>query len=171
MPVTLQSLVILFVAIAFGWRIGVTATFIYLIAGGLGLPVFAGYKGGWQAFGSIYAGFFFGFIAASLISGYLTELGAFRKTIPSILNWFIGHFIIILFGAIWMIRLGLPDWQANIANILPGAIIKSVIGALMIDLIKRFMTRGARKKSIRRLRSNFRCSLISETKVLLRYYF
>jgi len=82
-----------------------------------------------------------------LISGYLTELGAFRKTIPSILNWFIGHFIIILFGAIWMIRLGLPDWQANIANILPGAIIKSVLGALIIDLIKRFMTRGARKKA------------------------
>ncbi|MBX7052146.1 MAG: biotin transporter BioY [Flavobacteriales bacterium] len=147
MPVTLQSLVILFSAIAFGWRVGLVSTVLYLIAGGMGLPVFAGYKGGWQAFGSIYAGFFFGFLAASLISGYLTELAAFRKTIPSILNWFIGHLIILAFGAIWMIRLDLPEWQDNIEKVIPGAIIKSVIGALVIDLIVRFMTRGPRKQA------------------------
>jgi biotin transport system substrate-specific component len=147
MPITLQSLVVLFGAIAFGWRIGTFAVIIYLIAGGVGLPVFAGYKSGWAAFGGVYAGFFFGFIAASLISGYLTELNAFRKTIPSILNWFIGHFIIILFGAVWMIRLDLPDWQTNIEKVLPGAIIKSMIGAVVIDVIKRFMTRRSGKKA------------------------
>jgi biotin transport system substrate-specific component len=147
MPITLQSLAILFVAIGFGWRIGTTATVVYVFAGAMGIPVFAGYKGGVQALGGIYAGFFFGFIAAALISGYLSELKAFSKTLPSILNWFIGHTIILIFGAIWMIMLGLPDWQTKIQSVLTGAIIKSLLGAVIIDIMIRLMTKRNNKRA------------------------
>ncbi len=145
MPVTLQSLIVLFVSIAFGWRIGVPAVLLYLIAGGIGLPVFAGYRSGVESFFGLTGGFFFGFVAASAVCGYLTELQAFRKTIPAILNWFLGHTIIILLGALWMMRLNPEGWQKIVTDILPGAIVKSIIGALIIQIIIKLMTRQKKR--------------------------
>jgi hypothetical protein len=59
MPITLQSLVILFGAIAFGWRIGAAAALAYIVAGALGVPVFAGYLSGLEKVMGQHGGFFF----------------------------------------------------------------------------------------------------------------
>jgi biotin transporter BioY len=140
MPITLQTLVILFIAIGFGWKIGLVALSAYLIAGAAGLPVFAGYSGGYKAFFGAFGGFFFGFVAATIVCGYLTEWAFFRKAVPAILNWFIGHAIILLFGIIWMMKFN-PDWAEKLKSLLPGAAIKSIFGALIIHLIIKMMTR------------------------------
>ena len=141
MPITVQSLVVLFVAIAFGWRVGLPSVLIYLAAGALGLPVFAGYNSGYKVFFGPFGGFFFGFVAASVISGYLSELEAFRKALPAMMNWFAGHAIILLFGTLWLIQFQPEEWKSMISGLLPGAVIKSVIGALVISLIIRLMTK------------------------------
>src|SRR5260370_3709339 len=39
-PMTMQSLVVLLVGMAFGWRLGVPTVLLYLFEGWLGLPVF-----------------------------------------------------------------------------------------------------------------------------------
>jgi len=148
LPITLQSLVVLFCAIAFGWRIGLAAILTYLAVGALGLHVFAGYKGGYESFMSPSGGFFFGFVAATLICGFLSELDAFQKTIPAIMLWFIGHAIILLLGFFWLARLD-PGWKEKLMAVLPGAAIKSIVGALFIQLIKKFMTRKPREKAFR----------------------
>src|SRR5690349_16484491 len=41
-PMTFQSLVVLAIGMAFGWRIGAATVALYLIEGAAGLPVFAG---------------------------------------------------------------------------------------------------------------------------------
>lgn len=140
-PITLQSLVILFVSISFGWRVGLPAVLVYILSGSLGLPVFAGYKSGVTALMGPYGGFFFGFLAAATVCGYTSELSAFRKTLPAILNWFLGHALILLFGAIWLMRLFPDGWQQVITDVLPGAIIKSITGALIVQLIIRFFNK------------------------------
>lgn len=145
MPITVQSLVVLFVAIAFGWRVGLPAVLIYLTAGALGMPVFAGYHSGYKAFFGPFGGFFFGFVAAAVISGYLSELEVFRKALPAMLNWFTGHAIIILFGTLWLIQFQPEEWKSMISSLLPGAVIKSVIGALVISLIIRLITKEKKK--------------------------
>jgi biotin transport system substrate-specific component len=137
-PITLQTLIILFVAIGFGWRIGLSAVLLYITMGIAGLPVFAGYTSGQQALSGPYGGFIFGFVAASVICGYLSEQPVFSKPLAAILNWFLGHLIIILFGALWLMQLD-PMWQHRISDMLPGALIKSMTGALAIQLIIRFM--------------------------------
>ena len=40
-PITLQSLLVVFLPILLGWRVGVAAVVAYLIIGGLGAPVFS----------------------------------------------------------------------------------------------------------------------------------
>ena len=139
MPITLQSFVLLLGAIAFGWRIGMAAVVTYIIAGGIGFPVFAGHHAGWGIIVGQHGGFFFGFIAASLICGYLAETEMFSKALPSILNWVMGHLIILLLGGLWLSQLDPMGWQEKLTSLLPGAIIKSAFGALLLQLVIRFM--------------------------------
>jgi len=139
MPITLQSLVVLLGAMAFGWRIGTAAVAAYIVAGGLGFPVFAGHHAGWGIIVGQHGGFFFGFLAANLVCGYLAETAMFSKALPSILNWVLGHIIILLLGGFWLSQLDPMGWQEKVTSLLPGAIIKSAFGALIIQLIVRFM--------------------------------
>ncbi len=139
MPITLQSFVVLLGAMAFGWRIGTAAVVAYILAGGLGFPVFAGHHAGWGIIIGQHGGFFFGFIAASLVCGYLAETEMFSKALPSILNWVLGHIIILLLGGFWLSQLDPMGWQEKVSSLLPGAIIKSAFGAMIIQLIIRFM--------------------------------
>jgi hypothetical protein len=44
-PVTMQTLVVLVLGVAYGWRLGVATMALYLVEGAIGLPVFAG---GWS---------------------------------------------------------------------------------------------------------------------------
>jgi biotin transport system substrate-specific component len=139
MPITLQSFVVLLGAMAFGWRIGTAAVVAYILAGGMGFPVFAGHHAGWGIIIGQHGGFFFGFIAASLVCGYLAETEMFSKALPSILNWVLGHIIILLLGGFWLSQLDPMGWQEKVSSLLPGAIIKSAFGAMIIQLIVRFM--------------------------------
>lgn len=139
MPITLQSFVLLLGAISFGWRIGSAAVIVYIVAGGIGFPVFAGHHAGWGIITGQHGGFFFGFIAASLVCGYLAETPMFSKALPSILNWVLGHLIVLLLGGFWLSQLDPLGWQEKLSSLLPGAIIKSAFGAMTIQLIARFM--------------------------------
>jgi biotin transport system substrate-specific component len=150
-PITLQSFVILLGAIAFGWRIGTAAVAGYILAGAIGFPVFAGHHSGMGIIFGQHGGFIFGFLAASLICGYLAETEMFSKALPSILNWVLGHLIILLFGGLWLSQLDPEGWQEKLTSLLPGAIIKSAFGALILQLVIRFM-KG--RKSIQPLDEN-----------------
>ena len=41
-PMTMQTFVVLFIGVAFGWRLGLATVFLYLFEGIIGLPVFSG---------------------------------------------------------------------------------------------------------------------------------
>jgi biotin transport system substrate-specific component len=139
MPITLQSFVVILGAMAFGWRIGTAAVAAYILAGGIGFPVFAGHHAGWGIIVGQHGGFFFGFIAAALVCGYLAETSMFSKALPSILNWVLGHLIILFLGGFWLSQLDPLGWQEKLTSLLPGAIIKSAFGAMIIQLIVRIM--------------------------------
>lgn len=138
MPITMQSFIVLFVPIAFGWRTGLLTCSIYLFAGIMGLPVFAGYRSGIDSILSANGGFYFGFLIACLVVGMMTEMNAFKKPITSIILWITGHIIILVLGAIWLMKFN-PLWKEMMISALPGALIKSAIGALIIQIISRLL--------------------------------
>lgn len=138
-PITLQTLFLLLFSIAFGWKVGGMNAFLYILFGMAGLPVFSGYRGGIELVYGTSGGFFFGFLAATLITGFIAEIPKASQPVFHILNWFLGHAIILLLGGYWL-RKFLPElWWENIANTLPGAAIKSALGFLVIQILIRFL--------------------------------
>ena len=72
-PMTMQTLVVLFVGMAFGYKIGLSIVILYLLEGILGLPVFSNSPE--KGIGLVYftgptMGYLIGFIFASFLSGY-----------------------------------------------------------------------------------------------------
>jgi biotin transport system substrate-specific component len=73
-PVTLQTLAILFIAFAFGSRLAAVTVLAYLAEGAMGLPVFAGFKNG-VALAGPTAGFLLGFVLMAFLAGLATDRG------------------------------------------------------------------------------------------------
>jgi biotin transport system substrate-specific component len=141
-PITLQSMLVLFFPLIFGWRIGFTSVLAYLVVGGLGLPVLSGYSSGFDKFSGPTGGFLFGFLAAALICGYLAEQVKKREALNFLLLIVLGHIIILLmgFGWLWTVRPFPEDWQAVVGQLLPGLAIKCAAGVLLFQLLLRAAT-------------------------------
>ena len=68
-PISMQSLFALLIGIVLGKRLASVAMMIYIAAGLVGLPFFAGFKGGPQYIVSPTFGFIIGFVFAAAIAG------------------------------------------------------------------------------------------------------
>ena len=101
-PMTMQTFVVIFLGISFGYKIGVATVVLYLIEGIAGLPVFSNSpeKGiGISYFVGPTMGYLIGFIFACFLSGY------FKYNSNYLFNFFkilISTSIIYLFGIIWL---------------------------------------------------------------------
>ena len=80
-PMTLQTLVVLVIGAAYGWRLGGATIIVYLAEGATGLPVFAGPVGGLAPLLGPTAGYLVGFVAAAFTTGWLSERGWDRKSV------------------------------------------------------------------------------------------
>ena len=96
-PMTMQTLIVLFIGLCFGWKLGVATISLYLFEGIIGLPVFA-YGGGLIYLMGPTGGFLFGFLIASIIVGELADRGWGKFLFKSIFAMLIGMFMIYFFG-------------------------------------------------------------------------
>ena len=101
-PMTMQTFVVLFLGLAFGYKIGLTTVGVYLFEGIIGIPVFSNSpeKGvGLVYFTGPTMGYLIGFLFAVFFAGYLNLKNniiiVFSKLIFSVS-------IIYLFGALWL---------------------------------------------------------------------
>ena len=101
-PMTMQTFMVLFIGIAFGWKLGLATVLLYLAEGAIGLPVFAGTPE--KGIGIAYmigttGGYLFGFLVAVFFAGFVNlEKNIFR-------NLFLISFAvstIYLFGLPWL---------------------------------------------------------------------
>lgn len=90
-PITFQSATVIMIGLAVGPRQGAYIISTYLLAGALGLPVFADLGFGIANLFSPRAGYLLGFLPAVIASGYLAQRG-FAKSI-------LGSFIAAIAGA------------------------------------------------------------------------
>lgn len=136
-PVTGQTFTVLLTGAALGMTLGAAGQMVYVVAGALGLPVYAGGAAGWNtatAQGS--AGYLIGFIFAAGVVGFMAERRQDR-TFPTMFTAFIaGSFIIYAFGvAGLMILLDMTFTEAVLAGVVPfvlGDIIKAAAAGLVL---------------------------------------
>ena len=101
-PMTLQTLVVLMIGAAYGWRLGVTTVLAYLAEGAIGIPVFAGPVGGLAPLFGPTAGYLAGFVMAALATGWLSERGWDRSVPLLFVAMAIGHILILGCGFAWL---------------------------------------------------------------------
>ena len=101
-PMTMQTFIVLFLGIAFGYRIGLLIVSLYLLEGIIGLPVFANSPE--KGIGLIYftgptMGYLIGFLIAVFLAGYFKYEKNFIYIFIKLL--FAVSFIYI-FGLLWL---------------------------------------------------------------------
>tara|TARA_X000001036_G_scaffold4376_1_gene3935 strand:- start:770 stop:1321 length:552 start_codon:yes stop_codon:yes gene_type:complete len=111
-PMTMQTLVVLVIGIAYGWKLGLLTVSLYLLEGIIGLPVFSGTPE--KGIGLIYftgptMGYLMGFLIAVYISGKFNYDNNIIKTFSKLL--FATSFIYLL-GIAWLG--GLIGWDKPI---------------------------------------------------------
>lgn len=128
-PASLQSLAVLAAGAVLGPRFGVAAVLIYLAAGGLGLPVFAGGASGWDRFAGSTAGYLFAFPLGALLVGVLARRGWMKHWPTAIAAGLIGHALLLGMGCAWL-ALSIGPQRAFLDGawpFLPGAVVKSAL--------------------------------------------
>ena len=150
-PITLQSLLVVFLPILLGWRVGVAAVVAYLIIGGLGAPVFSYGTYGWDRFTGSSGGFLLAFPIAGLLAGYAMEQFQNTKSVLiGALLLFAGQFIILGLGLFWY-RAIIPveeSMLASVERLLPGLFIKTAFGGLALVLIQRLVAAALRSRNV-----------------------
>jgi biotin transport system substrate-specific component len=101
-PMTLQSLAVLFIGAAYGPRLGAATVALYLVQGFAGLPVFASSV---QVAGPAYfmgptGGFLLSFIPAAWIAGVFSQRGASALRVATGMT--IAHVLILVLGFVWL---------------------------------------------------------------------
>lgn len=72
-PFTLQTFFILLSAAFLGSKNGALSQILYLAAGAIGMPVFAGGAAGVSLFSGVTGGYLIGFVIGAIVIGYLVE--------------------------------------------------------------------------------------------------
>jgi biotin transport system substrate-specific component len=144
-PMTLQTLVVLVLGAAYGWRLGSASVMAYLAEGALGWPVFAGSVGGLAPLLGPTAGYLFGFVAAAYAVGWLSERG-WDQSVPRLfLAMGLGHILILAGGFAWLafgMKLGVEKaWLVGIAPFIAASLIKNALGATLIPALRHVLDR------------------------------
>jgi biotin transport system substrate-specific component len=145
---TLQTLVFFSIAAIFKPRITLITIAIYLLSGALGLPVFAGFVGGWEKLIGPTAGFLWGFLISS---AYLTYRAQYKEMhfFNAGLLAFHAHLILLALGflVLYFLMPAAKLWPTFV-NLLPGLLIKVFLIALLCVFIKQklpsYLTTGVR---------------------------
>lgn len=139
-PITGQSLAILLVAHLLKWRLASISVLLYILLGAIGVPVFSDFSAGTEILFGKTAGYFFGFLMASLFVGYLANKQ--KKRFPYyLLQMSLGTIVILICGGIGLLRfLDFPDvLKYGIRPFLAGAFVKIIVGAMLLSAHRRFI--------------------------------
>ena len=140
-PMTMQTFVVLFLGIAFGYKIGLATVSVYLLEGIIGIPVFSNSPE--KGVGLIYftgptMGYLMGFLSAVFFTGYLDFKNnifvIFYKLILSVST-------IYLFGVLWLGNLigwDKPIFELGVAPFLYAELFKICLLTVLTKTIIKF---------------------------------
>ena len=135
-PMTLQPLAVLMIAMLCGRYIAVSAVSLYLLQGMVGIPVFA-YGGGLPYLLGPTGGFLFGFLFASILIGELADRGWGKSLFKSVFAMLVGLLIIYICGVFQLSVLKGFDFAIinGLKPFIVGDLYKLVLAALLLPQI------------------------------------
>jgi biotin transport system substrate-specific component len=140
-PMTMQTFVVLFLGISFGYKIGLSTVGLYLLEGIIGLPVFSNSPE--RGVGIIYfmgptMGYLIGFLSASFLASYVTSEDNLIKIFMKLT---VAVSTIYLFGILWLgtlIGWDKPIFNLGVAPFLLAETFKILLLTLLVKKIIKF---------------------------------
>jgi biotin transport system substrate-specific component len=134
-PMTLQTLVVLMLAAAYGARLAAATVALYLVAGLFGAPVFAGASAGPAYVAGPTGGYLAGFFAAAALVGFLAERGWGRSWPRLLAAMTAGHAVIFLLGFAWLAVLIGPvkAFAFGVAPFALATIVKTLLACALVS--------------------------------------
>jgi len=137
-PMTMQTLVVIMIGIAFGWKLGLATITLYLFEGILGMPVFSGTPE--KGVGLIYftgptMGYLIGFLIAVFLAGKFVYN---NNLIQNFLKILLATSFIYLLGIIWLgslIGWDKPIFKLGVQPFLLAELFKILIATFAIKQI------------------------------------
>lgn len=137
---SLQSLVVMLIGAAYGWRLGVATVLLYLAQGAYGLPVFQGTPE--KGLGLAYmmgttGGYLLGFVALVAIAGWAADRGFDRNPFKLFGALLVGDAIMMVLGFGWLAMLIGADkaWTFGVAPFIVPDLIKVALAACLVPAI------------------------------------
>lgn len=141
-PLTGQSFAVLSVSAVLGARRAIASQVLYWFLGAVGLPFYAGAKGGWSVASGATAGYFFGFMVAAWVIGSFADKRESQNFVFSLSAMTLGTAVIYTFGALWLahsLKIPVANGDTNaiklgVAPFLVGDAVKMLIAAAIAPL-------------------------------------
>lgn len=111
-PFTLQTMIVLLAGALLGPKNGAYSQLIYLGAGAVGLPVFAGGTLGIAVLFGPTGGYLLAFPIGAYLTGYLVQ--KYKSYVGVVLSMFAGNILIILAGTMFLFTFYLHDFESAI---------------------------------------------------------
>ena len=137
-PMTMQTFIVLFLGMSFGYKIGLATVSLYLVEGIIGLPVFSNSpeKGvGLAYFTGPTMGYLIGFLIATFLAGYFKFEG---NLLNSFIKLLISVSTIYILGVFWLgslIGWDKPIIQLGVTPFLLAELFKIIILTLLAKKI------------------------------------
>ena len=127
-PIVFTQVSIFLAAGLLGWKWGTLSQLLFAVMGAIGLPVFAGMRGGWAYVIGPTGGFILGYLLAALVVGLLLQ--RFGRSFKAVLP-------VLLLGTLLIYLPGLP-WLAHVMHMenLRDAFLFGMLPYLPGDLLK-----------------------------------
>ena len=139
-PMTMQTFVVLFIGIAFGWKLGLATILLYLFEGIIGLPVFSGTPE--KGLGIVYfTGPTMGYLVGFTVTVYLAGKFNYNKNfVMNFLKIVFAISFIYIFGMLWLGTLfgwDKPIFELGAQPFLLAEFFKILIATLAINHIRK----------------------------------
>ena len=139
-PMTMQTLMVLFLGITLGWKLGVATVALYLFEGIIGLPVFSGSPE--KGVGIIYfTGPTMGYLIGFLFTAYFAGSFKFKKNLfIKLLQLIFSVSFIYIFGIFWLGTLvgwEKPLFQLGVQPFLLAELFKVLIVLFSLSKLKK----------------------------------
>lgn len=142
-PVTLQTFFTALAAVILGSRLGMLSQIVYVLIGLIGIPVFAGFTGGFSSIMHPSFGYLIGFIPAAYVIGKISEASTkIKSNSDKLYKNFIILFLSIIIGYAVIYAIGIPylyfvlNKIMNIKTTMQGAFKMGMLIFIPGDLIK-----------------------------------
>ena len=140
-PISGQSFAVLVIGYLLEKKWGAICMVIYILLGGLGLPIFAEGASGFAVLASGSGGYLYRFIFAAFVAGMMNEKGWNKNLLHCIFVMTIGTIVILFFGLLQLtFKYGFEKaLEYGLYPFIPGAIFKILLGALVVLFFQKWM--------------------------------